>query len=188
MRRIEIGFGGGAAISPRGLPVCPASRLRNATPAATLQRCGGALVGRGTFPIELQLPGQLPLRRETRALIFNGRGRNGGLALWAHVFSAQPPVSFVLRFHIRKAPGPLASALVAAVPRTISRWVRLEGFAIELGRLYRRHGHPGSYLNASCPVPRPFTTGFFSFARITLAFSGDRQLSESIVRSCRVRP
>lgn len=186
VRSIELSFGGAASLASHGLPVCPRARLRNATSRDALRRCGGALVGGGRLMLEVRLPGQLPLRRDPRLLVFNGRQRGGGRMLWAHVFAAEPPISFVLPFQIRRAPGSFATTLSATVPRPIGRFTRISGFAIRLGRLYRRHGLLRSFLYASCPVPRPFTTGFFPIAAATYGFAGGRVLGEEIVRSCQV--
>jgi hypothetical protein len=185
VRRIEVAFGGGALLSAAGLPVCPRARLRNATRAEALRRCGGALVGRGRLPLEVRLPGQLPLRRAPRALVFNGRGPGGGMALWVHAFAAQPPVSFVMPFYVHRRAGSWGTVLTGFVPASIA-WARIRGFELTLGRRYRVDGRVRGYLSASCPAPRPFTAGFFSFARATYTFTGDRRLSNTIVRSCRV--
>jgi hypothetical protein len=185
VRRIELAFGG-ASISSEGLRTCPRARLLNATRAEAYRRCGGAVVGRGRFPLELRLPGQLPLRRAPRVLIFNGRTPNGGMALWLHAFVAQPPISFVLPFYVHRASGFFRTVLEASVPRSIASWVRIRGFEVELRRRYRHRDESHSYLSASCPVPMPFTEGFFSLVRVTYAFAGDQRVSNAIVRSCRV--
>lgn len=186
VRRIEVAFGAAAVLSAADLPICPPARLRNASTSDALHRCGGALAGRGRLPLELRLPGQLPLHRDPRLLVFNGRGPAGGQVLWVHAFTAQPPVSFVLAFHVHRVAGSPDTSLTASVPRTIGRWARIRGFAIRLGRSYRDRDRLHSFLLASCPVPRPFTGGFFPIARTTFGFAGGRRLGESIVGSCKV--
>lgn len=187
VRRIEVAFARPASLSPAGLPACPRARLRNATGAEARGRCAGAIVGRGRLALELRLAGELPLRREARVLVFNGRRRGGGAALWMHVFVAEPPVSFVLPFSVRRTSGAFPTVLAAPLPRAIARSVRIRGLAITLGRRYRRHGRQRSYIDASCPVPRPFTAGFLPLARATFGFRGGRSIGETIVRSCRTR-
>ncbi|HEX6780974.1 MAG TPA: hypothetical protein VF125_02980 [Solirubrobacterales bacterium] len=188
LRRIEVAFGAGASISSAGLPICPRARLLNATRTEALRRCGGALVGLGRLPLEVRFPGQPPLRRAPRMLVFNGRGPGGGTVLWIHTFVARPPVSFVLAFHVHRSVRSFATVLAASVPASIASWIRIRGFDVTLHRRYRWHGRARSYLSASCPVPLPFTAGFFSFARTTYRFAGDRRLTNAIVRSCRVKP
>jgi hypothetical protein len=188
LRRIEIAFGGGAAIAADGLAICPRGRLRNATGAEALGRCSAALVGRGSLPLEIRLPGHLPLRRDPRVLIFNGRGPGGEAVLWMHVFAAKPPVSFVVAFRIHRDSRGRARGLAATLPRSVTRWARVRGFEVSLRRRYRSHGQSRGYLSASCPVPRPLTAGYFPLVRATFVFAGNRRLSEEIVRTCRVRP
>lgn len=187
VRRIEVEFGSGASISTAGLPTCPRARLLNATRVEARRRCGGALVGRGRLRLEARLPGQLPLRRAPRVLVFNGRAPGGGIALWLHAFVARPPIAFVLPFHLRRSAGFFATALTARVPPSVANWIHIRGFEVELGRRFRRHGVARSYLSATCPVPAPFTAGFFPLARTTYVLAGGRRVSNAIVRSCQVR-
>lgn len=188
LRRIEIAFGGGATIASDGLAVCPRRRLRNATSAEALSRCGAALVGRGSVPLEISFRGQPGLHRNPRALVFNGRYRGGAEALWMHVFVAKPPVSFVIPFHVHRDGSVAGGDLVAAVPPSLGRWAHVVGFEVSLRRVYRSRGRVRGYLSASCPVPPPLTAGYFSLARATFEFAGNRRLSEEVVRTCRVRP
>lgn len=186
VRQIEIGLGGAAVLATAGFPACPAARLRNASSSDALRRCGSALVGRGSLPLEVQLPGQLSLRRDPRLLVFNGVGASGGRILWVHAFIAQPPISLVLAFHLRRASGSSGTTLTATIPPAIGRWARIRGFAIRLGRNRRSRGRLRSSLYASCPVPRPFTSGYFPVARATYEFADGRHLGESIVSNCKV--
>lgn len=187
VRRIEVAFARAASLSSGGLAVCPRARLRNATAAQAQRRCGGAVVGHGRLALELRLSGELPLCRQARALVFNGRRRGGEAALWMHVFVAEPPVSFVLPFSVRRGSGAFPTVLAAPVPRAIAGLVRIRGLTITLHRRYRRYGRLRSYVHASCPVPRPFTAGFLPLARATFGFAADRSLGTTIVRSCRTR-
>jgi hypothetical protein len=56
-----------------------------------------------------------------------------------------------------------------------------------LSRRYAYHGQLRSYLSASCPIPRRFTAGFFSFARVAYRLADGRRVSTAIARSCRAR-
>jgi hypothetical protein len=187
LRRIELVLHGRGLISTHGLPVCPRERLLNATSAEALVRCRGALVGRGRLEADVLVPHHPSLPTVARALAFNGRSHSGKLAVWVHVFSSRPPTAFVLPFlaHPDELGG--ATALVARVPRSLGPWPRLSGLQMKLGRRYSYRGAKRSYLNASCPVPPRFTVGFFPFARATFSFSGGRRISDTLVRSCRVR-
>jgi hypothetical protein len=187
LRGIELVLRGRNFISTAGLPICPRRRLRNATSTEALARCGTALVGRGRLQAEVLLPHRPPLPTVARVLAFNGRGRGGGVAVWMSAFSSRPPISFMLPFFAHRANRGAATTFLARVPRSLGSWPRLSGLQMTLSRRYRYRGALRSYLNASCPIPHRFTVGFFPLARATFSFSGHRRISETIVRSCRVR-
>jgi hypothetical protein len=188
VRRIELAFAGHSMRFDRAdLPTCPARRIRNATDAQALARCGPALVGRGRLEAELLLPHQAPLRVHAHLLDFNSRTGKGGLAILTHAFSSRPPASFVLRFTLHRRAGAFPSVLTAAMPRSVGAWPHLTGFRMSLGRRYRHGGAMHSFLGASCPAPPRFTAGFLSFARIDYSLSDGRSIGDTIVRGCRVR-
>jgi hypothetical protein len=187
VRRIELALAGRSMRFGRaGLPACPRGRLRNATDAQALARCGPALVGHGRLQAEILLPHQPPLRLHAHLLDFNARRRGGGLAIWVHAFSASPPVSFVLPFVLHHGGGAFPTTFSATMPKSIGPWSHLTAFRMTLGRRYRHRGALHSYLNASCPAPRRFTAGFFSF-RAAYALAAGGGIGETIVRACRVR-
>ena len=77
----------------------------------------------------------------------------GHPAVWLHAYSASPPVSFVLPFHLRRLrAGAYGVLLRAPVCRALGRWPRLRSFEITLGRRYRSHGVRRSYLSAQLPA------------------------------------
>jgi hypothetical protein len=187
VRRIELALAGHSTRFDRaGLPPCPRGRLRNATDAQALVRCGPSLVGHGRLRAEILLPHQAPLRLHAHLLDFNGRPRGGGLAVWVHAFSARPPVSFVLPFVLHHGGRAFPTTFTATMPKSIGAWSHLIAFRMTLGRRYRHRGARRSYLNASCPAPRRFTAGF-SFIRAAYTFTGGRSIGDTIVRACRVR-
>lgn len=184
---IELAFGAPGGLETSGLPVCPQARLRNATSRQALQRCGGALVGRGTIVADVPLSPEMPLQARARALAFNGRS-DGRPAVWVHAHSAAPPTSFVLPFHLRPArDGAYGVLLRAPLAAALGPWPRLRSFRLVLGRRYRAGGEARSYLNAKCPLPPRFRVGFFPLARATYGFAGRPSRAITILRGCRVR-
>jgi hypothetical protein len=185
LSRIEIAFGARGGLDTAGLPRCPVARLRNATGQQALDRCRGALVGRGTIEAEVPLNPEEPLVAHARVLAFNGRSA-GRPAVWVHAYSASPPVSFVLPFYLRSVDdGAYGVLMRAPVAAALGRWPRLRAFDITLGRRYSAHGVRHSYLSASCPLPPRLHIGFFALARATYAFTPRPNLSTAILRSCR---
>jgi hypothetical protein len=187
LARIELAFGARGGLDVTGLPLCPRSRLHNATRRQALARCGPALVGRGSLQVEVPLDPQRPLLATAGVLAFNGRA-GGEPAVWAHAYSASPPVSFVLPFYLHHPrSGAFGMLLRAPIAVSLGRWPRLRAFDVRLGRSYRAAGVKRSYLNASCPLPPRFDMLSVPLARATYAFASGPTLSTTILRACRVR-
>jgi hypothetical protein len=184
---VELELAGQGLLFTRGLAVCPRARLRNATTRQSLRRCGAARVGSGTLEADVFVPQQPPFAIRARMLAFNGRAAGGRRAVWVHAYSKDPPVSLVLPFVIRPRRGAFRTALVATLPRAVGYLPHLARFRLTLSRNFTYRGKRHSYVSASCPVPKPFTAGFLSFARATYSFAGERRLSIESVRSCRAR-
>jgi hypothetical protein len=185
--RIELAFGARGGLETAGLPTCPRARLRNATHSQALQRCRGALIGRGSILTEVPLAPQKPLLVHASALAFNAR-KSGAPAVWVYAYSASPPVSFVLPFTLQPLRhGAYGVLLKAPVARTLGRWPRLRSFQITLGRRYRSHGASRSYLSAHCPLPPRFHSLSVPLARATYHFAPAPTISTPILRACRVR-
>jgi hypothetical protein len=184
--RVELGIPGQGVITTRGLPTCPPRRLRDTTSREALQACRSALIGRGRMLAQVKLPHQKPFAVRARLLAFNGRVE-GRRAVVVHGISLKPPTSVVLPFLIQLRPGRFGTVLVAHLPRTLGPWPRFARFEVDLSRRYTHEGRRLSYLSASCPIPKRFTAGFFSFAKATFTLVGGRQVSTGIARSCRAR-
>lgn len=186
LTRLEIAFGARGGLDTAGLARCPRGRLLNATGRQALERCRAALVGRGTIDAEVPLNPDEPVTAHARVLAFNGRA-GGRPAVWVHAYATTPPVSFVLPFYLHRVrDGAYGVLLRAPVAAALGRWPRLRSFRIELGRRYRAHGAPHSYLSAACPLPPRFHVLSFPLARATYTFSPRPRLSTTILRSCRV--
>ncbi len=187
--RLELELAGRDLLFTRGLAVCPRGRLRNATTQQALQRCGSARVGGGRLEAEIFVPEQAPFAIKAQMVAFNGRTAGGRQAVWAHAHSENPPVSLMLPFVIRAGHGSFPTVLVASLPEAAGYLPHLANFQLTLGRTFTSRGKRRSYISASCPVPRPFTAGFLTFARATYSFAterpDERQVSVESVRSCR---
>jgi hypothetical protein len=187
LQRIEIAFGARGGLDTSGLPTCPRGRLRNATRRQALDRCAGALVGRGEVTAEVPLDPQKPLLARASALAFNGV-RHGRPAVWVLAYSASPPVSFVLPFYLRRLhSGAYGVLLRSPIRNALGRWPRLRSFRVVLGRRYAVGDDRRSYLSAQCPLPPRLSIGILPLARATYRFLPRPTLSTTILRGCRVR-
>lgn len=184
--KVELGIPGQGVITTRGLPTCPPRRLRNTTTARALEVCRSSLIGRGRMVAQVKIPHQPAFAVRARLLAFNGRIR-GHRAVIVHGVSARPPTAVVLPFLVRLRPGKFGTVLVAHLPPTLGPWPRFARFQMDLSRRYAYRGRRLSYLSASCPIPKRFTAGFFSFAKATFTLAGGRRVSTGIARSCRAR-
>jgi hypothetical protein len=185
VKRVEIELAGPGLLYNRGLAVCPRARLANANPQQAINRCGSALVGRGSLEAQVAILHQAPFAIDTHLLAFNGRTAAGRSAIWVHAFSANPPISLVLPFVVHPGRRSYPTVLVATLPRSLGPLPRLAAFDLNLFRRYSYRGRLHSYISASCPVPPSFTAGFLSFARVVYGFAGNRQVRIESVRSCR---
>ncbi len=77
-------------IDRKGVPVCTADTLAEATPAQARQRCRGALVGTGTGKAMVTLPGQSPVQIKSPLSLFNGPLDHGRPTLLAHAYETLP--------------------------------------------------------------------------------------------------
>ncbi|HET7590854.1 MAG TPA: hypothetical protein VFK14_11820 [Solirubrobacterales bacterium] len=184
--RLELGLPGQGVLSTKGLPVCPARRLRNTRSVEALAACGPALVGRGQLEAVVALPGQDPIAVHARLLAFNARiGRRRAVLL--HAGAASPPTAAVLPLLVSRGSGRFGKALRGRIASALGPWPRLRRFEVTLFRRYDYRGSRRSYLSASCPIPASLTAGFFSFARVSYRFAGGAQIATGIARSCRAR-
>jgi hypothetical protein len=185
VKQVKIELAGPGLIQTVGLPLCPQARLEHADDRQAMNRCGPALVGRGSLGAEVAIPHQTPFGIHARLLAFNGRTAAGRKAIWVHAYASNPPLSLVLPFVVHPGGRSFPTALIAAVPGSVGPLPRLAVFRLHLHRRFRYRGQVRSYISASCPVPPAFTAGFLAFARATYNFGDGRRVRIETVRSCR---
>jgi hypothetical protein len=180
---LELAYRG--ALDTNGLPVCGRRRLRALDTQDALAVCGPALVGSGNLYARVFVPSQAPFGLRARLLAFNGKTRQGRTAIWVLAYSHDPPVSFVLPFHVRRQSGPFRTVLVSVVPRDVGPWPHFAHFNMVVSRQFRFRGRVHSYLSASCPLPPRFSSGLLSLARATFSIENSPDLDVEAVRTCR---
>lgn len=184
--RVELGLPGQGVLDTKGLPICPARKLRNATTTAALAACREALVGRGEMEAQVRVPNQPAFPVHAAVLAFNGRVQ-GRRAVVFHAFAADPPTVVVLPFLLRLETGRFRTRLVADLPPELGPWPHFAHFEVRFFRRFRYRGRERSYLSASCPLPKSFSAGFFSFAKASFTLADGRRVGTTITRSCRAR-
>jgi hypothetical protein len=186
VKRVELDLPGQGVLDTTGLPGCPAQRLRNATTEAALAACRDALVGHGSLEAQVNIPNQDPFPVQAKILAFNGTV-NGRRAVIFHAFAAHPPTVVVLPFLLRLERKDFRTRLVADLPPELGPWPHFARFQVSLFRRFEYRGRERSYISASCPIPKAFTAGFFSFAKADFTLADGRRVGTSITRSCRAR-
>jgi hypothetical protein len=183
---VELGLPGQGALNVTGLPICRPVEIRNATPAAALATCRDALVGDGHIEAEIRLPNQPSFDIDAHLFAFNSR-IDGRKAVILHAFSANPPSVIVLPFVLRLHAGRFKTRLIADLPPSLGPWPHFTHFKVDLFRRFVYRGEEQSYISASCPVPKKFTAGFFSFAQASFLLDDGARIGTGIARSCRAR-
>lgn len=184
--RIELNRHG--RLETTGLPECRVGQIHPASTRRALKACRSALVGRGSFEVEVVLAGQEPYPTKGRLLVFNGKYR-GKPALLGQIYSAKPfTTSFVIPFVISKRKrGKYGLVLNAVVPPALTSWGHITGLNLNLKRRYGFKGRQRSVVSAGCPAPKGFPGALFSLARTTFRFVGGTQVTSGLTRSCKVR-
>jgi hypothetical protein len=186
LRWLELAIHRNGRLYAKGLPVCSAPILQSTSTEAALERCGPALVGRGSFSADVQLGKEIVATG--KILAFNSR-RHGKQALVLHLF-AGVPVRFTLVVpltikHLKE--GRFGTLLKARIPRLGGGLGSVTEIKLTIKRQYLYAGKLRSYVSAACSAPGAFTVVPFVFARGTFRFEGHSEISENIERTCRVR-
>jgi hypothetical protein len=188
LRTLRIELNRYGRLDTRGLPVCRPARIHPASTKRALRACRGALVGRGTFTVDVVLAGQQPYPTEGKLLVFNGVYK-GKHALLGQIYSPKPfSTSFFVPFEIGKARGRrYGTALTASLPAALGNWGHVTGIEMRLARRYRYRGRRRSLISAGCPAPKGFPGALFTLARTTFGFAGGTKLVSTLTRECRAR-
>jgi hypothetical protein len=187
LRRIAVAINQGGEIDSRGLPVCRRGLIEPSSSAEALERCGSALVGRGSYDADVAFPEQSAFPSHGRILAFNAE-LNGKRAILAHVYGAEPvPITRIVVFRVEERRGTFGTVLRGDLPATLNRWGYLRQISLELHREYTYRGQRRSYLSAACSAPAGFPGATFPFARASMGFADGRTLSSTLTRSCTVR-
>lgn len=188
LRRITIAVNRYGRLFTRGLPTCDPGRLESTSSAVALRRCRRALVGRGRFGANVELPSVSTFPVEGRMLAFNGRvGKRR--VVFLHIHGSNPvEATIVLAFRIRhKRRGKFGTVLSAKIPRIASDLGYVTDVSLSFARRYRFRGESRSFLSARCAAPAGFPGAIFSFARGSFDFAGGKRVTATLVRDCLVR-
>ncbi len=188
LKKLRIELNSHGRLETRGLPECRIDQIQPASTARALSTCRPALVGTGSFSVDVVLGSQQPYPTKGRLLVFNGTYK-GRPALLGQIYSAHPFAnSFVIPFQVgRSEGGRFGIALTARLPRSFTEWGYVTGIEMRLSRRYSYRGRRRSFISAGCPAAKGFSGAVFSLARATFAFAGGTKLSSTLTSDCKVR-
>jgi len=188
LRTLRIELNRRGRLDTEGLPECRSNEIQPASTARALSACRDALVGRGSFSVDVVLGGQEPYPTTGRLLIFNGSYR-GRPALLGQIYVARPFAnSFVIPFvRSQRKRGKYGAVLSATLPRSFTSWGHISGLRFTLGRRYVAQGERRSVITGACPAPKGFPGAVFTLARTTFRFSTGLKLGMDLTTDCTVR-
>ena len=187
LKQIVLDINKNGVLQTDHLPTCSLSELESASGPAARQACGGALVGHGNVSSRIDLPGPGVFASNGTLQAFNAR-INGRQAIFAQVTSERPlPLTYVLRFEVRKGSGPYGTKLIGTVPPIASGYGEITSIDFALKRIYSENGHPMSVLSADCPAPKEVHEVSFPFAKTSFSFANGIHMTTPLTRQCSVR-
>jgi len=187
LQTISIGINSSGKVFDRGLPTCRIRRIQPTTVAAAQRICGGAIIGHGHVRVRVHLANQHPFTFKGPLLVFNAERSGGQRRLLAQIYGSRPPSAFVLTFKILKKRGTFGTVIRTKLPQEALKWAYMTHFDMKLQRTYTYRGERHSYISAGCAAPPGFPGAVYPFARARFGFAGGKQVSTTLVRSCKVR-
>jgi hypothetical protein len=187
LERIVLAINRKGVLQNRGLATCSLQKLESISSTQAKRACGDALIGHGNVTSRVILPGQGAFASNGPLLAFNGVSK-GHPAILAQVATGAPlPLTYVIVFEVTKTKGTFGTTLTATLPPIASEYGYISAFDMSLNRTYSYRGKKMSYASASCPALEGFPGASYPLAKASYEFSGDRNLSSTLVRDCKVR-
>ena len=106
-RRSALNSRTGVRSTRKACPSAAEPSCAHSTPATPSRSVGGRSSAREASTHVSSCRLRLPFGLHFRLLAFNGKTHQGHTAIWVLAYSPNPPVSFVLPFHVHRQAGPL---------------------------------------------------------------------------------
>lgn len=182
LQHVKLDFDRDGHLTTAGLPVCPASKLVNATPEQARDRCPGAIVGTGHLEAAIPLAGLGRVSTSSPLTIFNGPRQDGDPTAILHA-QAPFPVSetYVVIAPIERRQGIYGYRTEFDIPPIAGGAGSLTRIDAKISRRYRFRDGERSYVSARCSDYILQTQGYFSFADGNVIYG-------SVFKACRPKP
>ena len=157
-------------VNSKAFPVCPASKLEGATTAQARQRCGKALVGKGTGKALVTMPGKAPFQISSAVSVFNAPPTGGKPTLIAHAYETVPtPKALLVPIVIEKvAKGRYGYHVRVDLPEVAGGYGAPTLAEASIGATLQRKGKKIGFISAHCSGGRLQVEGNLTFT------NGDR--------------
>jgi len=158
------------AVNSKLFPTCKLSKLEGTTPAQARQRCGAALVGKGTGKALVTLPGRAPFQITSPISFFNAAPTGGKPTLIAHAYETVPaPKALLVPIVIEKVSrGRYGFQVQVEMPEIAGGYGAATLAEAAVGATRTRNGKKVGYVSAHCSGGRLQVEGVLSFT------NGDR--------------
>ncbi len=187
LEKISLDINRFGALSSKGLPTCPLSKISTGTGASAKAACGPALIGHGNVTSRVAFPSQEPFLSNGGMEAFNGT-IHGHPAIFAQVSSSTPlALTYVIVFEVKKTHGTFGTALDATIPPIASGYGQITSFYMTLARKFESHGHAESYATARCAAPKGVNAVGFALAKATYDFAGGVTMSNELNNICKAK-
>lgn len=141
------------AVTTKGYPACPPSKLQATTSAKALAVCRKALIGEGKTTVEIEFADSSPVMVNSDLLLFNGGTKGGKTTFLVHAYITVPtPAAIVTTVKIRKVKrGRYGTEAISRIPKIAGGAGSVRSFNLSIFKTYRYKGRKVSVLTLKCP-------------------------------------
>lgn len=169
------------AVDAEGITVCPRRKVEGPSPE---ERCGPALVGKGTVEVLIHTPEQEPFLARGKLLAFNAGVKRGTPKIFLYAYLA-PPASMALLTTVEVTKidrGRYGTEWLFAFPTIADGYGSITKLDLEISKRFPYMGEEKSYLLARC------ADGHLAGRATSVFASAGPALTDSFVRSCVSKP
>ncbi len=178
VRQVRLDFDSDGRVTVAGLPSCPPAEIEGLSPGDARQRCAGAIVGTGHVSALVALPESKRVTVHSPLTLFNGPRQDGDLTVIVHAQANYPALeTYVVVVPLERRSGVYGYRATFDVPPIAGGYGALTHIDARIGRRYRFHGEPRSYISARCSDGIFQTQGRIWFADGTI-------MSGSVFKAC----
>ena len=174
-----------ASSTPRACRSATTTKSSRRPPPTRSRSAASRWSAKARFTANVPESGRSPFPADGKLYAFNGE-IEGKPAVLAHVYGVRPaPVSFTLAFIIGHAKGKFGTSLSVDLPKSTGGGY-ITGISLDLFKTFSSHGKKRSFISASCPAPKGFSSANFAFAKASFAFVGGKKITSTLNRTCKV--